>query len=239
LRRDATDPRLYLAAGDDRHRGWLGPKMIVIPASPSLGFDIDATLSSEAAKAFVAAGMRFAIRYVSHAAAESRDLTEAEVVAITEAGLALMVVVHPLDPGWVPSGDLGIAHAKAAVANMPLNVLGGVTVWCDLEGLAQTLAGPICVYVNSWSAVMRQEGFEPGLYVGYDTWLTAAELYDNLTLARYWKSASNVPTPIRRGFCMEQLDINQTLVVDGQAFSYDKDAIMADALGGLPNWLIA
>ena len=210
--------------------------MIVATATDgAIGFDTATPLTAAVCESLVAFGNSFAVRYVSHAAAEDRDLTATEVDLIVASGLALMLVVHPPVPGWTPTAALGVSHAKAAVANMPTNVLPSVTVWCDLEGLAKTPSGIVCAYVNSWSAIIKGAGFEPGLYVGYDTWLTGTQLYENLTLNRYWKSASAVPSPSPRGWCMQQPLMASPLA----GISIDRDSIAADALGGLPTWLVA
>lgn len=200
----------------------------------AIGFDTATPLTAAVCQSLAALGNSFAIRYVSHAAAEDRDLSAAEVDMILASGLALMIVVHPPAPGWTPNGSLGLSHAKATLANMPKNILPGVTVCCDLEGLAQTPSGIVCAYVNSWSAVIKNAGFEPCLYVGYDSWLTAEQLYWNLSLDRYWKSASNVPSPSPRGWCMQQ----QLVTSPVAGVSIDRDVIAADALGGLPTWLV-
>lgn len=206
-----------------------------IAADGAIGFDTATPLTAAGCQSLAALGNSFAVRYVSHAAAEARDLTAAEVEMIIASGLALMIVAHPPSPGWTPNGSLGLSHAKAALANMPANILPGVTVWCDLEGLAQAPSGIVCAYVNSWSSVIKGAGFDPGIYVGYDTWLTGTQLYENLTLDRYWKSASAVPSPSPRGWCMQQ----QLMASPVAGIGIDRDVIAADALGGLPTWLIA
>jgi hypothetical protein len=219
--------------------------MIVATAVPSLGFDTDTVVSAAVAKQFFSLGYRWCARYVSRGAPEAGDLTTEEIATILAAGLALIVVQHAPLPNWTPNDAEGATWGQAVVANVKvLGIPPGLSIAKDQEGVnmggsANTVSAVTAAHINTWSAAVRSAGYQPVLYTGFDCGLNAMQLYDNLTLARYWKSASNVPTPIRRGFCMEQLDINQTLVVDGQSFSYDKDAIMADALGGLPNWLIA
>ena len=169
--------------------------MIAEPArNGAVGFDTDTPLTAALCQSLPLLDYEFAIRYVSHAAPRSIDLTATEAQMITDAGMALMVVMHPLAAGWSPSASLGLAHGKAVLRNLPANLPSGMAVWCDLEGLAQTPNGITCSYVNSWSAIIRNAGWQPGLYVGYDTWLTGEQLYENLTLNRYWKSASNVPS---------------------------------------------
>jgi hypothetical protein len=219
--------------------------MIVAPAIPSLGFDSDTVVSAAVAKEFVSLGYRWCARYVSRGAPEIGDLTSKEIATILDTGLALIVVQHAPEPNWTPNDAEGLAWGHAAIANIKaLGIPPGLSIAKDHEGVdvsgsASIVSAITAAHINTWSNVVEAAGYQPVLYTGFNCGLNAAQLYNNLTLARYWKSASNVPTPIRRGFCMEQLDINQIIIVDGQTFSYDKDAIMADALGGLPNWLVA
>ena len=219
--------------------------MIVAPAIPSLGFDSDTVVSAAVAKEFVSLGYRWCARYVSRGAPEIGDLTSKEIATILDTGLALIVVQHAPEPNWTPNDAEGLAWGHAAIANIKaLGIPPGLSIAKDHEGVdvsgsASIVSAITAAHINTWSNVVEAAGYQPVLYEGFNCGLNAAQLYNNLTLARYWKSASNVPTPIRRGFCMEQLDINQTIFVDSQAFSYDKDAIMADNLGALPNWLIA
>jgi hypothetical protein len=218
--------------------------MIVATAVPSLGFDADTVVSAAVAKQFFSLGYRWCARYVSRSAPEAGDLTPEEISTILAAGLALIVVQHAPEPNWTPNDAEGLAWGRAAVANVEaLGIPPGLSIAKDHEGVnvsgrASTVAAVSAAHINLWSAVVRTAKYEPLLYVGFDCGLDATQLYDNLTPTRYWKSASNVPTPVKRGYCMEQLNINQTRMVDGQPFSYDEDVIMADALGGLPKWAV-
>jgi hypothetical protein len=219
--------------------------MIVATAVPSLGFDTDTVVSAAVAKQFFSLGYRWCARYVSRGAAEIGDLTPDEIATILGAGLALIIVQHVPEPNWTPTDAEGLTWGQAAIANVKaLGIPTGLSIAKDHEGIdvsgsSSIVSAITAAHINTWSSAVRAAGYQPVLYEGFNCGLNAAQLYNNLTLARYWKSASNVPTPIRRGFCMEQLDINQIIFVDSQTFSYDKDAIMADALGGLPNWLVA
>jgi hypothetical protein len=213
--------------------------MQVTPAhSGALGFDTASPLTAAICQSMVTLGYEFAIRYVSHAQPEARDLSPAEVSTILTSGLALMAVAHPPLPGWAAVGVMGTEHATWAVNN--LSALGivppGMTVWCDLEGvLPGTAASDIIAYVNAWTSIIKAAGYQPGLYVGYDNFLSGSQLYTDLFLTRYWKSASNVTSPAVRGFCMQQTIPAQPVA----GISIDRNIIYRDRLQGLPTWLVA
>jgi hypothetical protein len=82
--------------------------MALQPAKfPALGFDTDTQLNAGLAEALAAAGLTFAVRYLSIGAAQPADLSADEAATILRAGLALMAVQHPRLPNWMPSADLG------------------------------------------------------------------------------------------------------------------------------------
>lgn len=211
--------------------------MIIVPAQPSIGFDCDTNLSLDAARAFVLADMSFVVRYVSRYAPEEGDLSSDEVQNILDAGLALMIVQHAPEQGWSPSVAVAKMWAEAAVQNtLALNIPRGLTIWNDHEGvLMSSTPSAISAHLNAWSQVILDAGYQPGLYVGFDSGLNAHQLYNDLILTRYWKSASNVPAPAKRGFCMQQMLVSGLIA----NVAYDKDIVSLDYLGGIPNWFVA
>src|SRR5215469_11386601 len=93
--------------------------MNVVPArSGAVGFDTASPLTAAMCESLVTLGYEFAVRYVSHAAPEARDLSTDEIKAILGSGLALMVVMHPLSPGWSPTAIMGTAQATDAVSTL-------------------------------------------------------------------------------------------------------------------------
>jgi hypothetical protein len=189
-----------------------------------MGFDTVSVLNDAAAAALRAAGMRFAVRYLG-------SLKGDEVSSILKAGLALMPVTYSRASGWTPTGELGQEDGSSAVADAKAaGFPAGVTVWCDLEGCAGTVE-TTSAYVNAWAGVVRDAGFDPGLYVGSGQALDGAQLYA-LAVDRYWRSFSQVPDPTC-GWSMIQL--YKTVTVAGT--SVDVDVIQYDYRARLPNWL--
>ena len=188
-------------------------------------------LTSDSAGAFASKGFRFAIRYLTRDGPEQEsDLTSQEALVILQAGLALMAVQHVAPADWVPSAELGLkqghwAAVNAASAGLP----PGVSIWLDLEGVADdTPATAIIAYCDCWYEVVCAAGYLPGLYVGTDPGLEAGQL-SATRFDYFWESGSDVPVP-ERGYCMVQRIGGRA--VDG--VSYDGDLVLSDAEGGTP-----
>ncbi len=200
------------------------------------GLDTDDVISSTSAGEIATAGLTFVIRYVSLESAEqSGDLTSDEAANILAAGLALMPVQHVAEPGWTPTSALGTTNGQNAAGNVrSVGFPSGVNVWLDLEGIAEGTATPAIIdYCNNWAAAVRAApySFSPGLYVGYDTFLSADQLAQ-LDFQHYWESESSVPSPTGRGYQMVQ-----TGSESGYGITYDPDATQYDELSGTVQWL--
>jgi len=204
------------------------------------GFDANVTLSASTAAAFRAAGYRFCVRYVGRTQMASHDLTAAEATTILEAGLALMVVQHVLNPGWSPTQSLGQEYgANAASFTKQIGVPPGVNVWCDLEGVSPSSAsGDVAAYCNAWAEEVSAAGYVPGLYVGWEPGLSGTQLY-GLRFQHYWGAynvdGSSKPTP--RGFQLQQKVGSGGTIGGVSTESYDDDWTETDGEGGTPLWL--
>ncbi|HET7231600.1 MAG TPA: DUF1906 domain-containing protein [Longimicrobium sp.] len=221
-----------------------GPPILagtVSAATPGMkGFDANVTITAGVARAFVQAGYKFCIRYVGRTQMASHDLTASEAKDILNAGLALMVVQHVLNPGWEPTGDLGNEYGtNAGRFSKQAGLPSGVTVWCDLEGVSGDAAAQNVIdYCNQWYAQVKEAGYVPGLYVGYGTGLTAQQLYQKLRFQNYWRAynLNDDQVPVGRGVQMTQKTGKGT--VGGLTTEvYDDDFTHTDALGGNAIWL--
>lgn len=207
------------------------------------GFDCNARVTPEAARAFWDHGYRFVVRYVRRSSAHDYDLSVPELVDLLKAGLAVMVVQHVAAEGWHPTGALGQSYgAIAAEESRHVGIPRGVTIWCDLEGVSQQ-ADPrdVIAFCNEWYTAVRLAGFDAGLYVGYGCGLTGEQLYYKLKFRRYW-SAYNLNAdsfPAVRGVCMKQGAYPPpSQRVPGAPFEYDVDVIQRDAFNNLPMMLL-
>jgi len=208
---------------------------LVVAAAPvgSLGFDTDTKLDADACARLVDAGMQFAMRYLSLAEALPRDLETNEASIIIDSGLALMLVQHVRFAGWHPTAELGRADGGNAAANAPdAGIPKGATIWCDLEGIAGT-ADDTIAHANAWADAVRKAGFDPGVYVGPGVPLSGDQLFEKLTVRRYWQSGAIVPVVSKRGYQMIQLYPETNIV----GITVDLDVTQSDHLGDLPTWI--
>jgi hypothetical protein len=204
------------------------------------GFDANATITSSSAIAFYDAGYRFCVRYVGRVSMATYDLTNSEAQDILNAGLALMVVQHVLDPGWTPTQSLGAEYgANAAAFSQQIGVPPGVNVWLDLEGVSTSAAASeVTAYCTAWYDAVSSAGYVPGLYVGWEPGLTGGEIYD-LPFDHYWGAynvdGSSIPYP--RGFQLQQHEGTGGTIGGLTTETYDDDDTETDAEGGTPLWL--
>lgn len=202
---------------------------LVLGASPYLaGFDSDSPLTAQTAAGYVKQGYRYCFRYLSLGAEGSGDLSNGEASLILSAGLALMPVQHVNSPGWAPTAALGQSHGSSAATDAQgVGFPPGTSVWVDLEGVSSSSSSSdVIAYCEAWYSAVSAAGYVPGLYVGYSSGLTAAEL-SALPFQSFWRSASSVPTP-SRGYQMTQ---------GRQEGSIDPDFSSNDACGGQALWL--
>jgi hypothetical protein len=205
------------------------------------GFDVNQRLSAPTAAAFYAYGYRFCARYIRRKSRHDYDLTAAEAQELLAAGLGLMVVQHVAPEGWTPTADVGREYGSVAAAeSRKVGVPDGVTIWCDLEGVARgTPARQIIDFCNRWHAEVEAAGYDPGLYVGDAAGLTPSQLYASLRFTHYW-GAYNLSidqVPAVRGLQMKQSARKARDKVPGFNFAFQVDLVGADALGGRPTLL--
>jgi hypothetical protein len=206
------------------------------------GFDADHTISPQAAAAFHAYGYRFCLRYVGRLKSNKKDLTRSEATGLLAAGLGLMPVQHVAsEKAWTPTPDKGASYGAFAAAEVArIGIPPGVTVWCDLEGVAPgTDPADVIEYCNRWHAAVAGAGFVPGLYVGWQAGLDATQLYQDLRFTHYW-GAYNLnadEAPAKRGVQMRQAERKKKDTVPGFNFLFQTDRVQGDALGGRPTLL--
>jgi len=210
----------------------------------SYGVDTDARLTALSAKALRAAlyegnPIEFVVRYVSIGAEGGMDLTAEEVEFILGAGLALLVVQHVLEPNWLPSAVRGTSEGTNAAKNAKaIGYAPGCHIVVDLEGVLPGTPSEVVIgYINAWASAVLAAGYLPMVYVGYNTMLTPAQLYEELpNVKAYWSDFGARQVAVR-GFMMKQL--TDTTRLPGVPFEIDPDRIMADQKGDRPVWMVA
>jgi hypothetical protein len=198
------------------------------------GFDCNVKLSYEKALQMKNSGYDFAIRYVGRLQQASFDIDKKELQDILKAGLKLAIVQHcPGKPGIMPSRELGETYGKnAAQFSREAGYKAGCIIYLDLEDVNSAYSQKqsiIIDYCNSWYEQVETAGYTPGIYVGFNTWLSSSELYNKLKFKHYWKSFSQVPDVAKRSYEMWQ---GQQKTVNG--IQIDPNEVTGDKLGNFP-----
>lgn len=206
------------------------------------GFDTAERVTASAAAAFRRRGYRFCVRYVRRDKPHASALSASEARSLLNVGIGLMLVQYvESDTSWNPSGAKGTTNGGvAATEAAKLGVPWGVTMWCDLEGVAPgTPAQRVIDYCNRWHRQVTAAGYVAGLYVGYRAGLTPTQLYRALRFTHYW-GAYNLNSdryPATRGLQMKQLSATRADRVAGVGIDFQVDRVGADKLGGRPTIL--
>jgi hypothetical protein len=189
------------------------------------GFDTSTKLTTTQAH-LAAISYRFVARYVFFGDALKGDIDPTELAAICNAGLVLLLVQHPRNPGWMASQMRGMDDGEAAARNAAeAGYLQGCHLFLDLEGLGNS-GPPVRDHAIAWCSAVRSAGYWPGIYVGFDAGLTPDELWELPNVDRYWSDAG--PRSVsRRGFCLTQ---GSTETFAG--IPIDPDHHAPDKLGG-------
>ncbi|HJP86563.1 MAG TPA: glycoside hydrolase domain-containing protein [Gemmatimonadaceae bacterium] len=203
------------------------------------GFDTAESVVASAALAFRRAGYRFAVRYVRRDKPHASALKASEAKSLLNVGVGLMIVQYvESESAWTPSATKGTRNGGVAASECELLGLPwGVTVWCDLEGVAPgTSSQRVIDYCNAWHAAVSGAGYVPGVYVGYRAGLTPTQLYRALRFTHYWGAYNlNVDRyPAVRGLQMKQSRARASDRPRGVGIDFQTDRVRADALGGRP-----
>lgn len=171
-------------------------------------FDTDTKLNLDICQKFKSQGYDGAIRYIGWGkyANDPGDLTKDEMNAIFQSGLGLMVVQHCRASGWVPTAAMGKQDAQTAVSELSnIGAPNFICVWLDLEGVKSgTPKQQIIDFCNAWYNEIKSSGYVPGIYIGFNNFLTSSDLFYSLNFQHYWRSLSTVPDVAERGYQMEQ-----------------------------------
>ena len=207
-----------------------------------IGFDTAERVNVAQANTFFSKGFRFCIRYVSrtdetrehNATHGTPDISANEAKGILNAGMALMVVQHVALPGWHPTAQLGTEYGEnAATYAGDAELPGGVNLWLDLEGIAQgTSHADITGYANAWFKAVAAAGYVPGVYVGFDVFLSPDELFFDLKMKHYWKAGGDITNVAHRGY-----QVIQSILHPNTPQEFDRDVTRDDDLGGFALWL--
>jgi hypothetical protein len=206
------------------------------------GIDTTESISRAGVSGLHSSGYRFCVRYVRRDKPHASALSTSEASAILDSGLGLMLVQYvESESAWTPTAKKGATNGGVAASEAErIGVPWGVTIWCDLEGVATgTPRQQVIDYCNRWHSEVSGAGYVPGLYVGYHSGLTATQLYAKLRFTHYW-GAYNLnadEAPIVRGLQMKQSQRRSQDAVPNLEVDFQVDTIAADRLGGRPTLL--
>lgn len=174
-------------------------RVVSIPTG-ALGFDTIARPSRLQYQALRALGFRFAVRYLG-------DLTDVEISDATAEGVGVIPIQHARAVNWIVDPQKGAedglrAARDASAVNIPVDQ----TLWCDLEGChPSTTPSAVQLYSESWCGAARAAGYlDQGVYHGAGVPSSGAELF-RLAFTGYFRSQSDVPCPMPRGWRLIQL----------------------------------
>jgi len=206
------------------------------------GIDTTERTSRGNAVALHAHGYRFCVRYVRRDKPHASSLSTAEATGILDSGLGLMLVQYvESESAWTPTVRKGTTNGGVAASEAEkIGVPWGVTIWCDLEGVAVgTPRQQVIDYCNRWHSAVSGAGYVPGLYVGYRSGLTATQLYAKLRFTHYWGAynLNSDQSPVVRGVQMTQSQRRPQDAVPSLQIDFQVDRISADRLGGRPTLL--
>lgn len=198
-------------------------------------FDVNQPLSGAQAAEFVKHGFTACIRYIPRTASLlAGNITTDEANAIIGAGLSLGFVQHVALPGWQPTAALGTSYGDfAATYAKGIGVPEGVHIFLDLEEVASgSTTDDVISYCKAWYNEVKNGGYIPAIYCGWNIKLSADQLYYKLPFALYW-AAYNFDEGVSVRGCAIRQKTQQTL----NGITYDPNEIQADQLGGLPIFL--
>lgn len=208
---------------------------VAVPLENCFGFDCNTKLDEKSAARLAASTfgfnyqehpLEFAIRYVFYREAVPGDLSAAETDAILGAGLRMLVVQHVRNPGWTASEECGASDGQWAARNAAAaGYLAGCHLALDLEGVANS-GHRVSAHAVAWATAVRDGGFLPVIYVGYQCGLTPDELWELPNVDRYWSDFGTRHVS-NRGFCCQQF--KQQIIAGVEV---DPDHAYPDALGG-------
>lgn len=180
---------------------------IIIESAPdgAIGFDVNHPITLDQSIAAFEAGFSFCVRYVPRLELISEppsdpDITFREADRILDSGLALFLVQHVSNPGWLATGNKGMRYGRnAAIYATACGFPAKVNIFLDLEEVSTTSSSnAIEDFCNEWFDALTDFGYEPGVYVGSKNGLNAEQLFAETKFKHYWHAASKADPPVPR-----------------------------------------
>lgn len=153
------------------------------------------------------------------------------------AGLQVQVFQGYWGPAWTGGPSAARQRGAAAVdIARHWGLPAGAIIWLDSEAWpAEVDAAAAAAWIDTWAVTVTTGHYQPGLYVGAQQPLDGEQLWALAAMHRYWRSASDVPTPAHRGYQFLQTAVNIAL----DTVMVDQDTATHDDLGSAPLAVVA
>ena len=200
------------------------------------GIDCNTKLSYEIACRIFLMGYNFAMRYIGRNTMANHDIDIIEKNNILNAGLDLGLVQHcPGKSGIIPSKEIGIKWgANAREFSKQVEYEQGKIVYLDLENVNieyKTKQDLIYDYCSYWYQEVYKF-FTPGIYIGFNNFMSSQQLYFKLPFKDYWRACSPVPEIYKRGYAMIQ-KVHAAIF----GIPIDENIVTGDRLGRFPAFM--
>lgn len=199
----------------------------------TIGWDTSEKLTAAQAAMLASLGLKFGVRYVPLARqSPSAGIDAAEMGAILITGQGLMLVQFSRTSNFTQQQGHDDGEAAAAAA-LGLGYPAAASLWFDFSPAPSDSA--MIAYANGCYSGAVAGGYPGASLGGYfepGVPLTSTQLYQELAIARYWRSGAQVPDVATRGNQLIQAWPGNRIVAPGIVIDYDM--AQGDYLGSYP-----
>ena len=135
----------------------------------------------------------------------TNDLSNAEYNRAAAAGMKVVLFQGYYQDYW-KSAAYGTSQGNKAVATAKTVLYPrGAQIYLNLENTVNSTRAIMLGWVKNWVTTVRAAGYVPGIYVGANPGLNAADLNSMPGVGAYWQSASISGVPVvARGYTQTQ-----------------------------------
>ena len=160
---------------------------------------------------------------------------KADVDNALQAGIAVALFQGYWPQAWSDAAEATTRANDALSAAKSVNYPKNAVIWLDCEEMNITAIQAID-WINAWSKIVHDAGYEAGVYIGDNCPLNGTQWYEDLPwVTHYWKSPSQaIPEVAVRGYQLIQESLSQDL----NGHSVDFDIATTDQKGGTPVFMV-
>lgn len=182
-------------------------------------FGVDYAWGRPGATALKNAGVKFAARYLSHDAT-GKNLTHTEAKALSDAGIALVVVWETIAKRALAGRAAGVADATAAAKQaLDCGMPGGRPIYFAVDfDASSSQEGAITAYLQGAATVLTKA--RVGIYGGYSP---VAHALDGKHCAWGWQTYAWSATRWHSGAQLQQYSNDH--IINGVGLDYDRSTV--------------